>query len=663
MYRAGCIFLNVLFLAPFMMRASVGVPASALNDVPLAQQEKRLATIDDELSHLSQYGLRSGVGSIGYRSQFYPDPDHLEWVQVNLRQDTPIDQIVLVPTIWRDTAKGVKNDGFPETFRVIVGKNGDTLGTTIASYTAADHILPRIAPLVMACPGTTASWVRIEATRLTAQAQQDTTFALQLSEILVFNGQENVALHQKVSTSYNRNISAHTWAERFLVDGFVPYQMNAVRGERSRAAIYNLDPDENLVLTLDLGEIQTLTGINLHTVEQSDTVPQSSFGDFALPQRIRLEGAAEADFSDARLLLDHHWETIYEKGPIIMMQFEAASCRYVRLTAIGPYLSDYGDRQRYRIGFAEIELNSFGVNLAIGKEFRSNNSPASVGRPSVALTDGRNLFGRILPVRDWLGELAKRHELERERPLVAAAVQQRYEQQKTNLNRMVWLATVLGAGIAFTILIDRMLRMRAVAGIRERFAADLHDELGANIHTIGLLGDVALKVMNDPERLKFALQSTRELTERTGAAVRHCINLQEADGLYGNLPEDMRRAASRILSDHQYTLSIKGEEYLEKLKPLDRTDLLLFYKESLINIIRHADATGCSTQLIADNKYVVLTVTDNGRGFSASQSDKPPLSLARRAHLLGAQIAVQSPAGGGTCIKLTLRHRRMRLLR
>lgn len=662
MYRASGIFLSVLFLAPILMRASVGMSFFSLNSPPLAQLEKRLESIDDELEHLSRYDLRSGIGSIGYRSKFYHDPDHLEWVQVNLQQETPIDQIVLVPTIWRDTAKGVKNDGFPEIFRVIIGKKGETEGTTIASYTAADHLLPRIAPFVIVCPGTMASWVRIEATRLTAQAQEATTFALQLSEILVFNGHDNVALHQKVSTHLDRNVLAHSWAEKFLVDGFVPYQMNAVRGEPSRATIYDLDADEPLVLTLDLGETQTLTGINLHAVEQSDTVPQSNMGDFALPQRIRLEGANAADFSDARLLLDYHWESIYEKGPIIMLPFAEASCRYVRLTAIGPYFSDYGERQRYRIGFAEIELNSFGVNVAQGKEFCSDTSPYT-GFSAVSLTDGRNLFGSILPVRDWLDELAKRHELEQERPLVAAAVQRRYEQQKANLNRMVWLATVLGVGLAFTFLFQRMLRMRAVARIRERFAADLHDELGANIHTIGLLSDVALKVMNDPERLKFALQSTRELTSRTGAAVRHCINLQETEGLYGNLPEDMRRTASRILSDHRYTLSIEGDEYLEKLKPLDRTDLLLFYKESLINIIRHADATECTTHLVADKKCVVLTVTDNGHGMPASQPVRPPASLARRAHLLGALLSVESPVGGGTCLKLTLRHRRIRFLR
>ena len=33
----------------------------------------------------------------------------------------PVDEIVLVPTLWRDSIKGFQSDGFPKAIRVIAG--------------------------------------------------------------------------------------------------------------------------------------------------------------------------------------------------------------------------------------------------------------------------------------------------------------------------------------------------------------------------------------------------------------------------------------------------------------------------------------------------------------------------------------------------------------
>jgi len=657
---------------------------SSLEEMKLNQLEERLAYIDDELDHLAHSSLRSGIGSIGYRAGVYPDSDHLEWIQVDLAKETPIDQIVLVPTIWRDTEEGLINDGFPAELKVIAGKAGDPDGEVIARYTTEDHILPRIAPFVIPCE-TTAAWVRIEATQLSPRAQ-DGRHSLQLSEILIFDSQENVALHKAVSTSSPSSRQSHAWKEEFLVDGFMPYLMNAPHGEKSFAMVSRVGEEEPFILNIDLESVHLISSIYLHAVEQSDTVPQSTAGDFGLPQRLLIEGANKEDFSDATLLGDFHWESIFSKGPIIMRPLPLFECRYLRLSAFEPYISVYGEIRVSRIGFAEIEINSHGKNVSRGKEFKSSVQIFDNRRQPKALTDGRNLYGEILPIRDWLNELSMRHELERERPQVASEVQRRYDRQKTNLMLMGWLAALLGVGIAFTILIDRMLRMREVARIRERFAADLHDELGANIHTIGLLGDVAENAIHDQDRLKTALRRIRSITERTGTAVRNCINLQEANGLYGSLPDDMRNTARRILSDIDYEIIVEGEAHIRntarrilsdidyeiivegeahisKLKPRDRNDLLLFFKECLVNTSRHADATQSNTKLVADEKAITLTIIDNGCGIPESLANSPPPSLKRRAHLLGAKISAKNYKTGGTCITLNFKRRRIRFRR
>lgn len=139
---------------------------------------------------------------------------------------------------------------------------------------------------------------------------------------------------------------------------------------------------------------------------------------------------------------------------------------------------------------------SKGSNVVIGKPVTASFSLIDPGRQFSAITDGRNLYGNILPIRDWMDQLARRHNLESERPLIVAELNHRYARQKTILKWMGWLAALLTTGFAVTIIIARKQQKRKIAEIRERFAADLHDELGENLHTIRLLGDVALNVLD-----------------------------------------------------------------------------------------------------------------------------------------------------------------------
>ncbi len=627
-----------------------------MDHLSLTHLEERLTTIDCHLEKLAEYSLRSGIGPVGFRSKTHESSVNVEWIQIHLDRETPIDQIVLVPTIWRDTNKGFKDDGFPLEFSLIAGSDSDPNGTIIASFGRQDHLLPRIAPLVIPCPGIVASWVRVEATALSPRAWDD-KYILQLDEILIFNGHTNVALRQPIRALSPDMPAVSARQIHFLVDGFVPYLMNAAEGTQSIAFVSKVGIGERPSLSIDLETIQPLSRIHLHVTELDDTVPTSTPVGFGIPRRLLVEGATEPDYSDAVPLVEYHMNTVYDTGPIIIRHFKETPCRYVRLTALEPYIHN-NTPNASQIGFAEIELFAREQNVALAKTIRGDFDVAAPERSFSALTDGRNLYGRILPMRDWLNELALRHDLETERPAVLEELNRRYARQKTNLARLKWLTALLAAGILFTLLIDRIVRMRQVARIRHRFAADLHDELGANLHTIGLLSDLAQQSMDEPEELSMLHQRIRAVTEQTGTAVRHCTAMQEANGLYTGLVADMERASSRIMAKLEHDISIEGETFLEQLKPRTRADLFLFFKECLVNISRHSGATQFSTQLRADHKAIHLTVSDNGRGIENTKGSSIPSSLKRRARLLGARVVVKSPPTGGTSIVLTLRTQR-----
>ena len=635
--------------------ASEDSSESNLDSFKPAQLKERLQRIDEELGQLANPTPRMGVGNLGWTSRLHDSPENKEWIEIKFKEEVEIDLLVLVPVIWRDTSTELVSDGFPSELRIVVGKKGEREGREVASFGPEDNLLPRVAPLAVPIEPVVATWVRVEATRLTPRAL-DGRYQFQLSELLVFSGVENVALHQRATVSSAvRSRETRTKPPDNLVDGFVPYVIDAAQGDQGPSFVTFYYREDQSRFLIDLESTREIDRIHLHATDISENVPQVQHSDYAIPKHLLIEGANLPDFSDAVTLVDYHRETVYSSGPVIMFRFPATSARYVRLTAIDGYKAPEAGENWRCMGFTEIELFQNGRNLAMGKKVEILMGEEShVGLP-LAMTDGLNHFGKILDVRDWMVQLARRHDLEVERPKVVRELGVRYERRSNALNYMQWIVVLLAVGLIVTFLVDRIYRMRQVSRIKRRFAADLHDEVGANLHAIALLSDTARAKLPPDDGLVEVFDELREISLETTTATQNCTSMLEAKGICENLAEEIRRTAKRLMFDVEHDIQIDGAENLQRLSARRRIDLLLFYKECLVNVIRHSHATEVKTLIRADNDHVTLVVEDNGSGPSISL----PPSLSRRARLLSARVKVESPETGGTSVVLRLKTRRL----
>ncbi|MCB1121357.1 MAG: ATP-binding protein [Verrucomicrobiae bacterium] len=629
-----------------------------IESLSLNQLKLRKEGIASELQGLALFKMRSDVGTIGFRSLHHDIPDQLEWIQLDLKDEVSMEEIVLVPTIWQASQTGYKADGFPKRFKIIAGTKDDSEGTVIARFDESSAILPRIAPLGIPADGFRASWIRLEADLLSAR-QFDGKYILQLAEILIFSDRQNKALGCQVTTSSEWSLGRGSWGPQCLVDGFLPYLMDAAVGEQSVALASDTGIGETATISVDLGESYQLDQVNLHTVEQSDTVPQSYAGDFGFPGHVVIEGSNSEDFSDAFVLQVYEKKNIFGLGPIVMSPIEGSPCRFVRLTAHDLYQYEGVDETGTKItgtrfGLAELELLSGGVNVAKGKSVALSFDLSGDNRFAEALTDGRNLYGTILPIQEWMSQLSRRHELETEQPVVEAELRKRYEQQQANLNLLGWVLVCMIAAAVILFLINRGLAQRAIYKTRQRIAADLHDELGANLHAIALLSDLARSEKSSPEKVRSLIGRIRDLAAKSGNSVKYCTNILETRDLYADLPGAMKRNADRLAADLEHKFILEGEDDIQLIKPGKRIDLFLFHKECLINIIRHSGATRAETRFIAHGKKLLLSVTDNGRGFAKTTKNAVPNSLRRRAKLVGAQVSISNIAEGGASVTLTM---------
>ena len=636
-------------------------PANAqLEALSLSQLEQHLTEIDAELGQLASFTVRGGTGSVGYYSSTHRDPDAKESIRVELAKESSIEEVVLVPVLFRHAKTGLQSTSFPVAFRVLVGTGQTT--HEVASFSEEDQLLPRIAPLTISFPPVKASWVSIETSTLSSMLDSDRVYRLELSEIMVFSGKENVALPLQKSEGTKRSVKNHKTPRdtRVLTDGFSPYLMDAGDGESSRTKVIRIKSRQaEASLNIDLKTSQPVHQINLHTADVSFSIPMREFSCWAVPRHVRVTGANESDFSDEMFLCEFEQHSIYDNGPILMRPFMEKRCRYIRLTIIDPRPVVSLDQYENGFAFSEIEVLSHSQNIAQGAPVTGSSSLSYRRGALERITDGLNNYGKILPLREWMNQLARRHDLERERPLVVAELDRRYNSQQTHLRRMIWLSALLAVGILITFLISRMLRQRSIFQTRERIAANLHDELGANLHAIGILGDLAKQEVSDAgadERwatLNHYINETRTLTEQTAKMAQHCTNMLGAHEIHENLVEEMKNTGERLLADLEHNLSFTDTDRLQRLHPRRRIGLYLFYKESLTNIIRHARATRVETHLSADKNRISLIIHDNGVGVAT-----PPPSLKRRARLLKAKLSVETPADGGTKITLWFRPRR-----
>jgi len=96
---------------------------------------------------------------------------------------------------------------------------------------------------------------------------------------------------------------------------------------------------------------------------------------------------------------------------------------------------------------------------------------------------------------------------------------------------------------------------------------------------------------------------------------------------------------------------------LERLDGNAATHLYRIAQEALTNIARHSQATSAAIRLeaVAAPAGLQLIVEDNGCGLApraAEESQGLGLKMMRyRAQMLGGDLAIESPASGGTCVR------------
>ena len=220
------------------------------------------------------------------------------------------------------------------------------------------------------------------------------------------------------------------------------------------------------------------------------------------------------------------------------------------------------------------------------------------------------------------------------------------------------LVMLASASSAVSLHRYRLNHLLALERVRTRLAADLHDDLGAGLAEIAILSEVA-KLQDRPrtmELLDGIAGRARSLREAMNDLV---WTVDPRADCLEDLVLRLRQTAFTMLESEERSVEFLApcDEHLEiELMPAVRRHLLLFFKEVVTNVARHAGATAVRVEIEAGKGRFRMLIRDNGRGFDPQQprAGRGLKSLQYRAEELRGGFRVRSTVGRGTEIELSL---------
>ena len=193
---------------------------------------------------------------------------------------------------------------------------------------------------------------------------------------------------------------------------------------------------------------------------------------------------------------------------------------------------------------------------------------------------------------------------------------------------------------------------------RARIARDLHDQLGANLTQVALLGEMVEADKAVPQEVEGharQISSTARETTRALDEIVWTVNPSN-DTLDGLINYICKYAQEYLaLAGLRYRLEVPPELPAIPISPELRHNVFLAAKEAINNVVKHSQATSAWLRLRLEPHQFVLEIEDNGRGVSAGDEKKGRSGLRnmrKRMEDIGGQFDAAAGTEDGTRVRL-----------
>ncbi len=223
------------------------------------------------------------------------------------------------------------------------------------------------------------------------------------------------------------------------------------------------------------------------------------------------------------------------------------------------------------------------------------------------------------------------------------------------------------AGIIYLVSTAKLKRQLRTAQQKElieheraRIARDLHDQLGANLTQVTLLGELAEMDKDSPDEVA---QHAQQICETARESTHSLDEIVWAVNPSNDTLEGLANYACKYAQDY---FALAGVSYRAELPPNlpptpippeVRHNVFLAFKEAVNNVVKHAHATEARVKLQLEPGKFILSITDNGRGLgdlSGKALRNGLKNMRKRLADVRGEFEVIPGASGGTVVRLTV---------
>jgi signal transduction histidine kinase/streptogramin lyase len=190
--------------------------------------------------------------------------------------------------------------------------------------------------------------------------------------------------------------------------------------------------------------------------------------------------------------------------------------------------------------------------------------------------------------------------------------------------------------------------------LRNKIASDLHDEVGSSLTRISLYSDMLEQKNGSADQKKY-LHGIHRLSREVISTMSDIVwSVDNRSDSLGDLILRMKDFANEVLSSKNIEVAFDVRNIDEKkvLDPALKQNLYLIFKESINNIVKHAEGTKVLISITNQHEFK-MEIHDNGKGFGIEGNHKGHglRNMNRRASNINAKLDIQSH-GKGTVVQL-----------
>ena len=208
--------------------------------------------------------------------------------------------------------------------------------------------------------------------------------------------------------------------------------------------------------------------------------------------------------------------------------------------------------------------------------------------------------------------------------------------------------------------LEGLRQQQALEKERSRIARDIHDQLGASLTQVSLLGEMVECDKDDPIEVEAharQISQTARDTARVLDEIVWTVNPSN-DTLDGVINYVCKYAQEYLaVAGLRYRLDVPAQLPDAGISPEVRHNVFLAAKEAVTNVVKHAKATEVWVRLRLEPARFILEIQDNGRGpvgMAGKESRNGLRNMHKRMEDVGGSFAITPASEGGTVVRLTV---------